>query len=206
MNSPLWKASLLLLPMLWVASDARAQASYDLRSPDNKIEARIRTAKSIRYDVLLKGRALLQDCTLSLDVDHKTLGLEPKVIKSKERSYNQVIEPPVRQKFASAAASENLRRRGELSFSKQFHHLLPTGRQLFFTQRAEICSPAIEGDCARVHRDVAGSCGCGKRRKSRDRGIGRGRLSGSMAARHGRKRAEWNFSSISFEGKTGTRS
>src|SRR6202158_2687592 len=107
MNSPLWKASLLLLPMLWLASDARAQASYDLRSPDNKIEARIRTAKSIRYDVLLKGRALLQDCTLSLDVDHKTLGLEPKVIKSKERSYNQVIEPPVRQKFAKIRDNYN---------------------------------------------------------------------------------------------------
>jgi alpha-glucosidase len=107
MNSPLWKASLLLLPMLWLASDARAQASYDLRSPDNKIEARIRTAKNIRYDVLLKGRALLQDCTLSLDVDHKTLGLEPKVTKSKERSYNQVIEPPVRQKFAKIRDNYN---------------------------------------------------------------------------------------------------
>src|ERR1700687_5419609 len=107
MNSPLWKASLLLLPMLWLASDARAQASYDLRSPDNKIEARIRTAKSIRYDVLLKGRALLQDCTLSLDVDHKTLGLEPKVKKSKERNYDQVIEPPVRQKFAKIRDNYN---------------------------------------------------------------------------------------------------
>jgi alpha-glucosidase len=107
MISPLWKASLLLLPMLWLASDARAQASYNLRSPDNRIEARIRTAKSIRYDVLLKGRALLQDCTLSLDVDHKTLGLEPKVIKSKERSYNQVIEPPVRQKFAKIRDNYN---------------------------------------------------------------------------------------------------
>jgi alpha-glucosidase len=86
--------------MLWLASGARGQASYELRSPDNRIEVRIRTAKDLRYDVLLKGRALLQDCTLSLNVDHKTLGLEPKVVKSKDRNYNQVIEPPIRQKFA----------------------------------------------------------------------------------------------------------
>src|SRR5467141_571271 len=100
MNRPLWKASLLLAPVLWLASDAQAQASYDLRSPDNRIEVRIRTAKNIRYDVLFKGRALLEECTLSLDVDHKKLGLEPKVIKSKERNENRVLEPAVRQKFA----------------------------------------------------------------------------------------------------------
>src|SRR5882762_1868128 len=100
MNSTLWKASLLMAAVLWPANDAHAQASYDLRSPDNRIEVRIRTAKNIRYDVLLKGRALLQDCTLTLDVDHKKLGLEPKVIKSKERSENQILEPAVRQKFA----------------------------------------------------------------------------------------------------------
>ena len=100
MNSTLWKASLLMAAVLWPASDARAQASYDLHSPDNSIEVRIRTAKSIRYDVLLKGRALLQECTLSLDVDHKKMGLDPKVIRSNERSENQILEPAVRQKFA----------------------------------------------------------------------------------------------------------
>jgi alpha-glucosidase len=93
--------------MLGLASGASAQGSYDLRSPDNKIELRVRTAKSIRYDVLLKGRALLQDCTLSLNVDHKTLGLEPSVMKSKERSYDQLVEPTVRQKFAKIRDNYN---------------------------------------------------------------------------------------------------
>jgi alpha-glucosidase len=77
-----------------------AQSSYDLRSPDNRIEIRIRTVPALRYDVLLKGRALLQDSTLSLDVDHKTLGAEPKVRAAKKSSYDQTVEPPVRQKFA----------------------------------------------------------------------------------------------------------
>jgi len=83
-----------------LVSTALAQAGYDLRSPDNRIEVRIRTAPNLRYDVLLKGRPLLQDSTLSLDVDHKTLGTSPKVLSAKKRTYDQTIEPPVRQKFA----------------------------------------------------------------------------------------------------------
>ncbi len=85
---------------LVLATTASAQSSYDLRSPDNRVEIRIRTVPALRYDVLLKGRTLLQDSTLSLDVDHKTLGTEPKVRAAKKRSYDQTVEPPVRQKFA----------------------------------------------------------------------------------------------------------
>ena len=67
----------LLAAMLTIAASASAQSSFDLRSPDNRVEIRIRTVPVVRYDVLLKGRALLQDCTLSLDVDHKALGVDP---------------------------------------------------------------------------------------------------------------------------------
>ena len=90
----------LFASFLALADIATAQSSYDLRSPDNRIEIRIRTVPALRYDVLLKGRALLQDSTLSLDVDHKTLGTDPKVRTAKRRSYDQTVEPPVRQKFA----------------------------------------------------------------------------------------------------------
>ena len=77
-----------------------AQSSYDLRSPDGRIEVRIRTAEQLRYDVVLKGRAVLENSTLALDVDHKKLGVQPKVVDAKPRSYDQVVEPVVRQKFA----------------------------------------------------------------------------------------------------------
>src|SRR5436190_22292927 len=53
----------IIFSMMW-PSNAGAQSSYDLRSPDNRIEIRIRTADRIRYDVLLKGKALLENCTL----------------------------------------------------------------------------------------------------------------------------------------------
>jgi alpha-glucosidase len=77
-----------------------AQSSYDLRSPDGRIEVRIRTAGQIRYDIVVKGRAVLENSTLSLDVEHKRLGLQPKVIDAQPRSHDEVVEPAVRQKFA----------------------------------------------------------------------------------------------------------
>jgi alpha-glucosidase len=94
------KLAWILLSACWLAIGANAQSSYDLRSPDKQIEVRIRTAHGVHYDVLLDGRALLQDCTLSMDVDHKVLGREVKVTGAKERHSDQVLEPVVRQKFA----------------------------------------------------------------------------------------------------------
>jgi alpha-glucosidase len=93
----------LLQSLLFVAvfiGGGTAQSSYDLRSPDGRIEIRIRTEGQIHYDIVLKGRAVLEDCTLSLDVEHKKLGVQPKLVEAKERSYDQVVEPVVRQKFA----------------------------------------------------------------------------------------------------------
>jgi alpha-glucosidase len=93
----------LLPPLLFVAvfiGNGTAQSSYDLRSPDGRIEIRVRTEGQIRYDIVLKGRAVLEDCTLSLDVEHKKLGAQPKLMDAKESSYDQVVEPVVRQKFA----------------------------------------------------------------------------------------------------------
>jgi alpha-glucosidase len=77
-----------------------AQSSYDLRSPDGRIEIRVRTADRIRYDILLKGKALLENSTLLLDVDHKKLGIQSKVLDAKKNAHDEVLTPVVRQKFA----------------------------------------------------------------------------------------------------------
>lgn len=94
--------SCFLAPLLIAMSTGGsfAQSSYDLRSPDGRIEVRIRTAGQIRYDVVLEGRAVIENCTLSLDVEHKKLGLEPKLIEAKPSAHDEVIVPVVRQKFA----------------------------------------------------------------------------------------------------------
>ena len=55
----------MVIPLCLLATLASAQASYDLRSPDKRIEVRIRTAQGVRYDVVLNGRAILRgqfDC------------------------------------------------------------------------------------------------------------------------------------------------
>jgi alpha-glucosidase len=91
---------LLILFVVLSTASISAQSSYDLHSPNGRIEVRIRTAGQVRYDVLLNGRALLEGSTLSLDVDHKKLAVDPKVTDAKQRSNDQMIEPVVRQKFA----------------------------------------------------------------------------------------------------------
>src|SRR5215510_15288731 len=96
----------VVFPFLCVGF-AAAQSSHDLRSPGNRIEIRIRTAERIRYDVLLNGRSLLENCTLTLDVNHQKLGLQPKVSDAKPRSNNQVVKPVVRQKFAQLRDNYN---------------------------------------------------------------------------------------------------
>src|SRR5215475_3056460 len=77
-----------------------AQSNYELRSPDRRIEVRIRLANRIRYDVLLNGKPLLQGSTLSLKLETATLGLEPRIMNAKNRTLDQWIEPVVRQKSA----------------------------------------------------------------------------------------------------------
>src|SRR3954447_23434662 len=94
-------ACLLLLAAVVVSNEkANAQSSYDLRSPDNRIEVRIRTVGQIRYDVVVQTMPILENSTVSMDIDHKKLGMEPRVIDAKQSSHDQVVEPVVRQKFA----------------------------------------------------------------------------------------------------------
>ncbi len=107
MNKLLRKSAWIAIPLCLLATVANAQASYDLRSPDKRIEVRIRTAQGVRYDVVLNGRAILEDSGLSLDVDHKILGRGVKVTAAKESHHDQVVEPVVRQKFAKIRDNYN---------------------------------------------------------------------------------------------------
>src|SRR5260370_29514682 len=84
MSGMLKKAVFVLLPISLAVGEAKAQSSYDLRSPNNKIELRIRTANGIFYDVVLGGRAILQECTLSIYVDHKKTGAGAKGLEHKK--------------------------------------------------------------------------------------------------------------------------
>ena len=95
------------LSFLPVFSSAANLSSFDLRSPDGRIELRVRTRGQVRYDLLLNGRAVMENSTLSLEVEHNRLGLDAKVVDAKTSSFDQLFEPVVRQKFAKIHDQHN---------------------------------------------------------------------------------------------------
>jgi alpha-glucosidase len=103
----LWTVLLCSTCMLSFAEEAGSQSSYTLESPNKRIEVRVRATDRISYDVLLKGNTLLRDSRISIDIDHNQLGLNPKVVGSKQTSADQVLEPVVRQKFAKIHENYN---------------------------------------------------------------------------------------------------
>ena len=98
--------TLLLLHCCYLA-DTMGQSGYTLRSPDQKIEIRIRTTERLKYDIVLDGKVLLQDSTLSLRIDQLTLGLQPRVKTTRERTVNQEIVPAIPQKSSRIRENYN---------------------------------------------------------------------------------------------------
>src|SRR5215468_5875294 len=95
------KTTLLLLSILFFASTtAHAFADYELQSPDGKLQIKIRVGERISYDVLVSGKPILANCTLSLDVDHQQLGLKPRVKSAKPGSVDRELTVVVPQKSA----------------------------------------------------------------------------------------------------------
>ena len=107
MNTFCKMAALMLVPLVCLAGRATAQASYAVVSPNKQVELRVRTGDRIQYDVLFKGTPLLQNSTFSIDIDHNTLGVQPRVKDAKQRTYDGTLEPPVRQKFAKVRENYN---------------------------------------------------------------------------------------------------
>lgn len=91
-------AFFVLVLWLCLVQTAAAQTNYSLRSPDQRIEVRVRAADRLSYDVLLNGNPLLQNSTLAMNISNLSLGAHPKVRATKQRSVNQEIISPVPQK------------------------------------------------------------------------------------------------------------
>ena len=91
-------ASLAVASCFCFAGNAIAQSNYSLRSPDQRIELRIRAADRVTYDVLINGNALLQNSTISMKIDRATLGLKPKVKTTRQQTVDTEIVSPVPHK------------------------------------------------------------------------------------------------------------
>ena len=84
----------------WFCGLVSAESNHELRSPDGRIQIKVRVGEKIQYDVLLGGRTLLENSTFFLDIDHKAVGLQAKVISSRVSANDQTVRPVVRQKSA----------------------------------------------------------------------------------------------------------
>jgi alpha-glucosidase len=89
---------LLCLTILCSPEIAMAQSDYSLRSPDQRIEVKIRVADRLTYDVVVKGVAVLYNSSLSMKIDRTTVGVRPKVRAAQPRAVNQEIISTVPQK------------------------------------------------------------------------------------------------------------
>lgn len=79
---------------------AAAQQSHTLRSPDGRIEVRIRAGERLSYDVAVRGRTVMENSTASIRIDGTRLGVGVKVRGAKERAQDAWIEPQVKLKRA----------------------------------------------------------------------------------------------------------
>lgn len=94
------KASIVFASIISAAVPAISQQEYELHSPDGRVELKVHASNRLTYDVLLKGKPLLENSELSINVDHTILGVNPRVVSKQEKSTDEILEPVVRQKFA----------------------------------------------------------------------------------------------------------
>jgi alpha-glucosidase len=81
-------------------SHAHAATTYELSSPNQRIKLRIEVGSRIEYDLLLNEAPLLDNSTLSLDVERRKLGVVPQVLSAIPTTVNRELRVPVPQKSA----------------------------------------------------------------------------------------------------------
>jgi len=76
-------------------TQATAFSTFDLSSPNGRVQVKIQTGERITYTVIVAGKPVIQDSTLSIDIDHTSLGLNPVVKSDKTSSVDREIISPV---------------------------------------------------------------------------------------------------------------
>src|SRR4030095_9051831 len=90
----------LLFILYAVPASAQQPTSYDLQSPNGHVQLKIKTGDKLTYDLQVNNQPVMVDSSLSLDVDHKTLGNNPKVRSATPSAVERVVSSPVPQKQA----------------------------------------------------------------------------------------------------------
>src|SRR3954465_15468226 len=79
------------------ATPAAQPAIERLVSPNGRIALAVHPTPRLSYDVLFDGRPLMQEATLSLDVDGVRLGTTPQITRVERTHTDATVAPPVRQ-------------------------------------------------------------------------------------------------------------
>lgn len=82
------------------ANNQSTATTYDLQSPNARIQVRIQTGARLSYDVLVNGKMVLHNSTLAMDLGQRQYGLNPKVKATKPTSLDHEIQAVVPQKYA----------------------------------------------------------------------------------------------------------
>ena len=92
--------AIALAGLLFFVSQTQAATTYELSSPNKKLNLRIDVGPGIEYDLLLNQLPLLENATLALDVEHRKLGIAPEVLSATPTTVNREIRVPVPRQFA----------------------------------------------------------------------------------------------------------
>jgi alpha-glucosidase len=90
-------ASFLILISICLSASA---TTHDLASPNARIKVRIQVGDRVTYDVTVNNQPVLQNASISIDIDHTRLGVNATVKNTKTDSVDREIQSPVPQKSA----------------------------------------------------------------------------------------------------------
>ncbi|HEY7373903.1 MAG TPA: glycoside hydrolase family 97 protein [Polyangia bacterium] len=93
---------------LWGAPAAPPSTpTIRLQSPGGHLSVDVRAAPDLAYDVAYDGKPLVADARLSLDVDHRRLGVAARITGTTTRAVNERVTPAVHLKAAALADRYN---------------------------------------------------------------------------------------------------
>ncbi|RUM56228.1 MAG: hypothetical protein DSY40_02570, partial [Nautilia sp.] len=99
---------IFLLMFLAVISIFTEAKTISLFSPNKKIEVKIKTDNNLSYEVYYDGNKVINTSKISLTINDKILGKNPRLQKKKVKHISEVLHPVVKQKSAEIENDYNL--------------------------------------------------------------------------------------------------
>lgn len=95
------RLALVLLTLCCLCAGRSAATPIELKSPDGQLKVRVQFTDKINYTVSYGQDELLQNCSLQMELQHETLGANPRLIHQKRFTLNETLkrEVPLKNTF-----------------------------------------------------------------------------------------------------------